>query len=270
MKSDHLSVRYCNSPFRDTLPHYSARHTSAGALVKEAHLVFKALSQGMSIPQVRTAVLNGSLIPKKSFETRRTIWRALHRRYFANMPPWVVTELAKAAAAGNPSTPRFLSLLYLHFALRDRLTFDFVTGPLWDKWYNGLTHVNRGEVLIFLDAAGEKYPEIKRWRESSRNKVASNVLSSLRDFGLLRGVQQKHIQKPPVPIETAYHLFLILTAEGLKGRTVLEAPAWKLFLWSESDVGVAFLELSQQGRLRYERAGQTVILEAKEFPVDWR
>lgn len=87
---------------------------------------------------------------------------------------------------------------------------------------------------------------------------------------MLRGVQHKHIQKPSIPKETAYHLFFILTAEGLKGRAVLESPAWKLFLWSENDVSVAFLELSQQGRLRYERAGQTVILEAKEFLVDWR
>ncbi len=270
MKNDHLLVKHPGSPFRDTLPHYSARHTSAGALVKEAYLVFKAINDGMSVPEVRVAVLDGSLIPKKSFETRRTLWRALHRRYFADMPPWVVTELTKAAAAGNPSTPHFLSLLYLHFALRDRLIFDFVTGPLWDKWCSGVTHVNRGEVLGFLDAAAETCPEIRRWHESSRKKVASNVLSSLRDFGLLRGVQHKHIQKPSIPKETAYHLFLILTAEDLKGRAVMEALAWRLFLWSENDVGVALLELSQQGRLRYERAGQTVILEAKEFPADWR
>lgn len=113
LKNSYTLIQQPSSPFRDTLPHYSARHTSAGALVKEAYLVFKAINDGMSVPEVRAAVLNGSLIPKKSFETRRTIWRALHRRYFANTPPWVVTELAKAAAAGNPSTPYFLSLLYL-------------------------------------------------------------------------------------------------------------------------------------------------------------
>jgi hypothetical protein len=38
--------------------------------------------------------------------------------------------------------------------------------------------------------------ERAKWRENTRTKVAGNLLSALRDFGLLTGVQRKKLQRP--------------------------------------------------------------------------
>lgn len=247
------------SQIRDSSP-ASSRNTSKGALVKETYAVFSAVRVGMPLSDVRQAILNGEVFQKTSYETRRKIWNALHHRYLSVCSEWIGQALAVAAREGR-QTPEYLSLVYLYFALRDRLTFDFVTGPVWEKWTQKGTVLEQGDFLAFLEQQAEIFPHIKKWRESTRRKLASANLAALRDFGLLKGVQKKLIQRPIIGAEAVFHLLLILGAEGREGRALLEAPDWKLFLWSEADIAYALTELAQKGWIRFEKAGRTVLLQ---------
>jgi hypothetical protein len=98
-------------------------------------------------------------------------------------------------------------------------------------------------------------------------KVAGNVLSALRDFGLLTGVQRKTVQRPVVAQEVVLHLCRLLDAEGLRGRTLLEARDWRLFLWDVQDTSQALAQLAQRGELRFERSGRTVELDVPRHPL---
>jgi hypothetical protein len=86
-------------------------------------------------------------------------------------------------------------------------------------------------------------------------------LAALRDFGVLNGIYSKQIQRPIVSAETVFHLLCVLLTEGHHGREVIEAPDWRLFLWTEDDVGKALADLAQRRWIRFERGGRTVILE---------
>ena len=163
-------------------------------------------------------------------------------------------------------SPEFVSLAYLYFALRDRLTFDFVISSIWPKWSQQATAIGQGDFFAFLEEAAEQYPQIGKWTESTRKKLARNTLSALRDFGLLSGVRKRHIQRPTIAPETVFHLLCILQAEGLEGRSVVDAPDWRLFLWSPADVARSLGDLSQNGWIRFEKAGHTVILELIRDP----
>jgi hypothetical protein len=239
----------------------STRNTSKGALIPEAQLVFRALGRGASLSEIRRACLKGELLRKSAQETRNRVWDALHWRYFAwNPPAWVLRDLTDAATGEGPSA-NFVNLLYLHYGRRDRLTFDLVTDKLWTLWRGLRTDVHRNDVLDFLAAYEGEHPHIGKWRESTRRKLAGNVLSALRDFGLLRGVQRKTLQRSTVPPEVALHLVRLLSREGLRGRRVLEAIDWRLFLWESHDVVQALTALAQRGALRFERSGSTVVLD---------
>jgi hypothetical protein len=48
--------------------------------------------------------------------------------------------------------------------------------------------VSRDDVLDFLADYESQDALVKKWRESTRKKLAGNVLSALRDFGILTGV----------------------------------------------------------------------------------
>jgi len=237
----------------------STRNSSKGTLLPEAHAVFRRLGSGESLGELRAACLTGRLLRHPARETRRGIWQALDWRYFAwNPPRWVLADLADSAN-GDVAARWFVGLAYVHYARRDRLTFDFVTTKLWSLWNNGTRDVRRSDVIDFLaentkDASG-------RWRESTRVKVAGNVLSALRDFGLLSGVQRKFLQRPVVAPEVVLHLCRLLDAEGLRGRAVLEARDWRLFLWDVQDTSHALGRLAQRGEIRFERSGRTVVLD---------
>lgn len=249
---------------RDTGP-YSTRNTAKGALVTEAAQVFAALGEGMTVEQVRDAVLTGSLLTRRSVNSRKGIWDRLHYRYLTHRIDWILSALVEALRAG-PHSPEFLSLLYLHYALRDRLTHDFVVEVLWQKDYVRRPLIPRNDVLNLLDAKALEHPEIERWTESSRVKLAGNMLSALRDFGVLEGKQKKLLVRPLLPLSTAKHLLRILIAEGKRGREVMENLSWRLFLLTEQEVVGTLGNLAQAGEIRFEKAGSTVVLQV---PEDW-
>lgn len=249
---------------RDKSP-LSARNSSKGALIKEIYTVFQAVSKGLSVENLRQIVLEGRLILHSAYETRRSIWNHIHRRYFTFDNEWIVQGLAEASGEGMNSES-FLSLAYLYYVLRDRLTFDFVVGPLWDRWKKRMVTVDRGDFLSFLDKESVDNPVIDRWYDSTKKKLASNTLSALRDFGVLKGVIKKKIQRPTIAPETAFHLLSILMAEGLRGQSIIAAPDWRMFLWDEADIANALNGLSFRRWTRFEKTGRTVILELNRLP----
>jgi len=253
---------------RDT-GHVSTRNSSKGALLAEAHAVFCLVGSGATPDELRAGCFAGKVLRQSARETRRRIWWALHWRYFSwNPPQWVLSDLAEASA-GNVTDRAFVGLAYLHYVRRDRLTYDFVTDKLWARYHSKAskaTEVSRDDVLDFLANYESRDSGIKKWRESTRKKLAGNVLSALRDFGVLTGVQRKSLQRPVVPPEVALHLCRLLDYEGLRGRALLEAKDWRLFLWEPHDTSLALAQLAQRGDVRFERSGRTVVLEVPEHP----
>jgi hypothetical protein len=245
---------------------FSSRNTSKGALLNEAFLLFKAMREnGSTVADLRESALRGQAFPRASFENRQRIWDCIHYRYFTCGITWVSTSLAAATVPGVGS-PDFVSLAYLYFSLRDHLTFALVTEVLWERWRTRSLAISVADVLEFLDGESKNHPAIKKWSPSTRTKVAQSTLAALRDFGVLHGIYSKQIQRPAVSPETVFHLLCVLLAEGRHARAVIEAPDWRLFLWSEDDAAKALAELAQRRWIRFERGGRTVILELIRIP----
>ena len=216
--------------------------------------------RGFTPVELREKALRGQMFPRASYENRQRIWDNLHYRYFTLGDARIPAGLGVATTSGANS-PEFVSLAYLYFALRDRLTFDLVTRLIWERWLARSVAVSVADVLEFLERESDRHPAVKKWKPSTRTKLAQSILAALRDFGVLRGIYAKQIQRPVVSPETVFHLLCVLLAEGTLGRAVIEAPDWRLFLWSEDDTAKALADLAQRRWIRFERSGRTVILE---------
>ncbi|MBV8358113.1 MAG: DUF1819 family protein [Deltaproteobacteria bacterium] len=239
----------------------SARISSKGALVFETHAVFRALADGVPEHQIRERCLSGALVTKSARLTRTRIWDAINWRFFSWQPAdWIVADFERAAMESSRPSRTFVGLIYLHYARRDHLTFDFVTERLFGNWVAGRRAVRPQEVVPF---AAERYgPDaLGRFRESTRRKVAGNLLSALRDFGVLKGTARKRIEQPVLTSATALHICRLLYEEGLRGRLLTEAADWRLFLLQSTDVTRTLASLARAGLIRFEQAGRTVILE---------
>ena len=249
--------------FRD-LGDYSARNSSKGALLEEATRVFQALAAGATLDVVRDGVLRGALLTQRSTQNRRRIWTTIHHRYLQG-EPWL-TEVLTNLSNQDPYGADFVSLLYLLYSLRDRLTFEFVTTVLWQSGDRARTPVSRNEVLNLLAQSVADQPHIARWSEATRVKLAGSLLTALRDFGVLEGQQKKVLVQPTLPLSTAGTLVRVLVREGLRGRQIIADRAWRLFLLQETDVVQVLSKLAIAGVLRFEKAGSTVVLET---PSAW-
>jgi hypothetical protein len=65
----------------------------------------------------------------------------------------------------------------------------------------------------------------------------------------------------------ALHLVRLLHREGLRGKALLDAADWRLFLWESADVTNSLSALAQLGELRFERSGSTVMLDVP-MPIE--
>ena len=143
----------------------------------------------------------------------------------------------------------FISLAYLYFALRDRLIFEFVTGRCGSV---GFARRQTSLQMISCHSCNNTPPiiaEIKQWREDEE-KLASNALSSLRDFGLLKGpLTTSRFSGPAVSPEAVFHLLCILVAEGRESASIIEAPDWRLFLLTQ-EIARALSDLAQKNWIR--------------------
>jgi hypothetical protein len=93
---------------RDTGP-YSTRNTSKGAMIEETGRVFGALTDGMTVDEVREAVLTGTLLPHASRTNRAAVRDRIHYRYLTHRVSWILSSLTDAYRRG-PRSPEFVSL----------------------------------------------------------------------------------------------------------------------------------------------------------------
>ncbi|WP_424357127.1 BrxA family protein [Methanocella sp. MCL-LM] len=265
-KSAFNNILCAINSIKDTGP-LAGRYRTYGSLIKETYKVFTNISPEYSDSQIKEYIIEKNALNKKSYATRQKVWNLIFYRYLSKSPRWVKLSLVKAAKKGIDD-PEFLSLFYLYYCLRDRLTFEFVTGTVASKWKNHSTYVDKNDFLSFLTGNMDDSPQIGGWSEATRKKLATNTISALRDFGILKGVQKKYIQHPTIAPETIYHLICILKAEGKEGLNLINAPEWQLFLWNQYEVINALNDLAQRKWIRFEKSGKTVILEMIRIPEE--
>ena len=213
---------------------YTQANASNAGLLAETRLFLHTLGQQGDLSKTRQLLLDGGL-GQRSRQTRRTIVQVLQHRLTRWSPPaWVLADLV--AFAHDPHDDCLASALLLHVVRQDRLLWDFVQTVVVPRWQEGDHMLIRGDVQRFLDLAQPEHPEIAGWRHATREKLAGNVLSILRDFGLLRGRERKQIIEPVVPMPVAGHLVRLLHAEGVATTELAAHPAWHIWLWDARQV----------------------------------
>jgi len=202
---------------------------SKTGLLDETRQFLRMYARVGDFAAARRALVDGEL-PQRARETRETIIKVLHQRLIRWLPPdWVLSDLATFAA--DTVQPSLQAALLLHVARQDVLLYDFVQQVVVPRWQDGERILIRADVQRFLDLAQPNHPEIDGWSHATREKLAGNVLSTLRDYGLLKGTARKEIIEPIVPDAVAEHLVRLLRVEGVGEESIASHLDWRLWLW---------------------------------------
>jgi hypothetical protein len=208
---------------------YSLRLASKTSLIEETRQFLLTYARLRDIEATRQALVNGGL-PQRSRATRTTIAAILQIRLTRWHPPaWVLNDLVNFAEDRHQA--ELQAALLLHTARQDNLLYDIVQQVVVLHWFAGERELIRADVQRFLDEVQSMHPEVTGWSHSTREKLSRNVLTTLRDFGLLQGTATKQIVEPIVPPVVVQHLIRLLQEEGVPPEHLAHHPDWQLWLW---------------------------------------
>jgi len=193
--------------------------------------------------ETRRALVDGAL-HQRSRATRLTFAKRIAERLTRwNPPAWVLDDLVRYDQEDRLDALK--AALLVHVCRQDFLLYTIVQRLVFPRWQAGERHLPVADVHRFFDDETPAHPEIERWAYATRNRLASNTLSTLRDYGLLRGTAEKEVVEPIVPPEAVQHLHRLLAAEGLTPGEINYHPDWKLWLWNPERVATV-LEPSRE------------------------
>jgi hypothetical protein len=255
------------SPLGRELVRWSSRNSSKGALLLESVKCLQFLAEGHSADELQQAIRKKDLLGKRTWEARRRYWSLISWRYLTP-PESMVTRALAALSCRGADNFVLRGALYFHFCLADRLTFDVATDLLWTLQQQGRDIVNTAEVEAYIRASAAAHPEVDSWSSRTVKKLASSLLSALRDFGRLTGGAKKRLVQPPLPDELLVYVCKFLSTEGKTARDILAAADFRLWGRTPQEVGVRLAKLSQSGALRFEWSGDIAVLDLGEEPFD--
>ena len=207
---------------------YIAANMLKPGMVPEMQLALAAYARIRDLAETRRYLLDEGL-PQRSRATRGTIAGVINERLASWHPPaWVCRDLMDISAADDLANLKLL--LLLHTARQDILLYEIVQQVVVPLWREGVPAISHVDMQRFLDQAAATHPEIAGWSRATRVKLAGNLLTVLRDYGLLVGTATKRIVQPVVTPFAAAHLARLLEAEGVEPAQLPAHPDWVLWL----------------------------------------
>lgn len=227
---------------------YATTSIATAGLLPETQIFLRIYAGTSGAVQARAdetrRLLVAGALQQRSRATRITFAKRIAERLTRwNPPAWVLDDLVRFDQEDRLDALK--AALLVHVCRQDFLLYTIVQRLIFPRWQAGERQLPVADVHRFFDDEAPTHPEIERWAYATRNRLASNTLSTLRDYGLLRGANQKEIVEPIVPPDAAQHLHRLLAAEGLTPAEIVHHPDWKLWLWRPEHVA-AVLEASRE------------------------
>lgn len=243
----------------DSSPTYTSALSSKGALLDETLAVLRWIDQGYTVDDVRTMVIEQDLLGKVSESTRRTEWENIHRRYLADTSR--ARTLARMVVQAPDRQTQKLVLFY-ELCRSTPLLRDTTIECVYPRYAKGFSGIDKSIIQQYFDRISSAHPEVAEWSPQTRDKVISNTLTVLRDFGLLEGYQRKTFSRLYVPLPAFVYVLYRLASDGLTApRQVLEARDWPLFFLERPDVVMLLDEASTAGHCTFKHRGDVYTLD---------
>lgn len=229
--------------------------------IDETKRVLQAYIDCESYDELERMVVEKNILNKNTDEYRTNILREITRRHIPDKTEYTETPLMQVVSADVQSDV-VEWCLYYEFA-QDPFIRLVTVQFLYPEFQRGTLSIQSRDIATFIDSIKEEYADLRDRSDSTIDEAASKYLTSLRNFGLLEGRQQKEFAVTYVPDETIAYVVYQLFQRGITSASgVIAHEDWKLLLMDESDVQRRISGISPQ-YVRYEKRGSTERLNLK-------
>jgi hypothetical protein len=241
---------------------YSSKILKAGAILSETKTLLNNWDDSLSMKDNLDLFRQDNILGKASRSRVDDILQIFRQRYLSEE---TVTKTLVTIVKLKYPAEVLDRILYFHTARSDPLIHDFVIEVLWPRYLNGAQHI------LVRDA--EKWIEGKiasghirgPWSEKTIERSARELMSTLRDFGVLQGAKNKQLSPAYLPVEAFSYIAFYLSRLQPSGKRLLEDQEWLLFFIDPQTVEHMFMEAHQLHLLEYHAAGSVIRID---FPSD--
>lgn len=241
---------------------YTSKIIKAGALLDDTRSLLSQWNQTSSIEENLNRFRIENLLAKSSSSRTKNILSIFRQRYLTEDD---VGRALVALVKGRFPAASLDRALYFHATRSDPLLRDVVIEYLVPRRANGITDIGVTDVQQLLLQWCQEGRASRSWSESTARRIAQGLLSTLRDFGILKGAVKKTIAPSYLPTEAFAYIVFYLKQHQPSGAKLVELSDWKLFFLDPEGVERFLIEAHQQNLLEYHAAGTVTRLT---FPVE--
>jgi hypothetical protein len=233
---------------------YNSTLAGKGAYLSDTKTALREMDAGRHLDQIRQAVLEEDLLDHRTRHSRSTVWKEIFRRYISERDPGHVATLARMVARCPHPTATDLALFY-EYCQVDALLYDLTAYCTYELYQGARTAIDKVDVNEWLSRRETDHPEIANWSPRTRGRLTAGYLSTIRDFGLVKGSKHKEFHKMYVPRESFVYALYHQKDRGLEGKALIQSADWRLFLLSESEVVFLLEDAANGGFIHFRHAG---------------
>lgn len=234
---------------------YTAALIKAQGIVPETTALLGRWRPGLPTAALADEALAGGLLGRSTELRTKDLVAAFARRYLVadEQPARVLKRLLDAEA--DPEAVR--QLMFLFTARAHALLHDAVVRVYWPRYSAGALRLGLADVLALIRDGEDAGRLGAPWSPPTAARVASNVLGTLADFGLLADSSTAYRDLRPYRIlpQTTLLLAYEVHLAGFSDSSVLDHPDWGLFGLDRDAVAQHLVRLGQDGHLIAQYAG---------------
>ena len=238
---------------------YSSMLSGKGALLDETLAILRQIDRGHSLDQIRAMIMDHDLLAKTTMSTRQSVWDHVHARYLTDADHSRV--LARMVVhAPDRQTERLV--LFYELCRSSSILRDTTIYCVYPRYAAGYSGIDKTHIQSYFDDIAAAHPELTAWSPQTRDKVVSNILTILRDFGLLEGSLRKQFSRLYVPLPAFVYVLYQLAEDGLTTpQEILDLEDWRLFFLEWADVVTLLDETTAAGHCTFKHRGDIYSLD---------
>ena len=243
-------------------PIYTSKIIKAGALLADTKTMLANWDESQSSTENLKRFKSENIFGKASRSRIEDILAIFRQRYLTDEN----TAKSLATLIHHNFPPEALDrILYFHATQSDSLLHDFVTDYLTTKQRLGIRDIYIEDVERWISENIAEGKTSKPWSNITIKRSAQELLSTLRDFAILKGGNRKELAPIYLPVEAFAYIAFFLKEKGAQGQSLITEQTWQLFFLPRELVERLFLEAHQQNLLEFFAAGSTVRIT---FPAE--
>jgi hypothetical protein len=241
---------------------YTSKIIKAGALIADTKTLLANWDETLSVAENLKQFQRDNIFGKASRSRVEDILAIFRQRYLTAEQ---VTKALVILVKQKFPAEGLNCILYFHATQSDRLLHDVVTELLASIHQQGRQDVSVSDIKIWIKKQISQGKTQNSWPETTVTRCAREVLSTLRDFGILQGAAKKRIAPIYLSVEAFAYIALYLRQSQPSGERLIHAPEWQLFFLSPKTVEHFFMEAHQHRLLDYYAAGSIIRID---FPTE--